>query len=58
LRSAIRWRDIAFSAQTDRWDGAGPVRNFLDGQGLTGRFALDDGTDGDADVRAPAEILN
>jgi hypothetical protein len=29
---------IVPGAQTERWGGAGPVGNFLDGQGLTGRF--------------------
>jgi len=28
---AIRWKDIASSAQTERRVGAGPVRDFLDG---------------------------
>jgi hypothetical protein len=35
----MQWLDIAASAQTERRGGAEPVRNFLDGQGLTGRFS-------------------
>jgi hypothetical protein len=40
IGSEIQWKDIAASAQTKRRSGAGPVRNFLDGQGLTGRFSF------------------
>jgi hypothetical protein len=36
--SAVHWKDIASGAQTKRRGGARPVRNFLDGQGLTGHF--------------------
>jgi hypothetical protein len=30
--------DNASGAQTERWGGAGPVRGFLVGKDLTGRF--------------------
>src|SRR5262245_7608945 len=38
--SALEWRDIAPSAQTERRGDAGPVGGLLGGKDPTGRFVL------------------